>query len=85
MFSVAVDSISTEFRLVGENRFVRYGCFLLKNYFPLHDELCAEEGRFMKQYATGTPEEREEAAAVLYRSMEYSSMEGEIRSLTVSA
>ena len=26
-----------------------------------------------------------EAAAVLYRSMEYSSMEGEIRSLTVSA
>ena len=27
----------------------------------------------------------EEAAAVLYRSMEYSSMEGEIRSRTVSA
>ena len=64
-YSVAVDTISREFRLVGENRLVRYGCFLLKNYFPLHDELCAEEGRLMKQYVTGTPEEREGAAATL--------------------
>ena len=47
--SVAVDAISAEFRLVGEMRLVRCGCFLLKNYFPLHDEACAEEGRLMKQ------------------------------------
>ncbi len=64
-YSVAVDTISKEFRLVGERRFVEYGCFLLKNYFPLHDELCYEEGRLMKQYVTGTPEEREEAANTL--------------------
>ena len=62
---IAVDTISEEFRLVGEPRLVRYGCFLLKNYFPLHDELCAEEGRLMRQYVIGTSEEREEAAAML--------------------
>ena len=60
-YSVAVDTISAEFRLVGEARFIRYGDFLLKNYFPLHDELCYEEGRLMKQYVTGTGEERAEA------------------------
>lgn len=64
-YSVAVDTISKEFRLVGENRFVRYGCFLLKEYFPLHDELCYEEGRLMKQAATGTDAEKEEAVRLL--------------------
>ena len=64
-YSVAVDTISTEFRLVGESRFIRYASFLLKYFFPLHDELCAEEGRLMKQYACGTPAEKEEALAVL--------------------
>ena len=64
-YSVAVDTISPEFRLVGENRLVRYGCFLLKQYFPLHDALCQEEGRLMKQYATGTEPEKEEAKKLL--------------------
>ena len=64
-YSVAVDTISAEFRLVGEGRFVRYGCFLLKNWFPLHDDLCYEEGRLMKQYVSGTPEERAEALATM--------------------
>ena len=64
-YSVAVDTISEGFRLVGESRFVRYGCFLLKEYFPLHDELCYEEGRLMKQAATGTNEEQEEAVRLL--------------------
>lgn len=64
-YSVAVDTISDEFRLIGENRFVRYGCFLLENFFPLHDELCFEEGRLMKQYAVGTQAEKEEALKVL--------------------
>ncbi|MBQ7541840.1 MAG: hypothetical protein IJT44_06065 [Clostridia bacterium] len=64
-YSVAVDTISKEFRLVGESRFVRYACFLLKEYFPLHDELCYEEGRLMKQAAVGTAEEREEAVRML--------------------
>lgn len=52
-YSVAVDSISTELRLVGEIRFVRYGCFLMREFFPLHDELTFEEGRLMKAYACG--------------------------------
>ncbi len=53
LYSVAVDSISAELRLVGETRFVRYGCFLLREFFPLHDELTFEEGRLMKDYACG--------------------------------
>ncbi len=53
MYSVAVDSISKEHRLVGETRFIRYGDFLLREFFPLHDELVFEEGRLMKDYACG--------------------------------
>lgn len=65
-FSVAVDGISApEFRLVGASRLIRYGCFLLKHFFPRHDELCWEEGRLMKEYVTGTPEERTAAAETL--------------------
>ena len=60
-YSVAVDSISTELRLVGETRFVRYGCFLLREFFPLHDELVFEEGRLMKDYVCGD----ENAAEIL--------------------
>lgn len=63
--SVAVDTISAEFRLVGELRLVRYGCFLLKNYFPLHDALCFEEGRMLRQYAVGTEDEKQEALTLL--------------------
>ena len=64
-YSIAVDTISEEFRLVGDYRLGRYACFLLKEYFPLHDELCIEEGRLMKQYATGTPDEKADALRVL--------------------
>ena len=53
MYSVAVDTISTEHRLVGETRFIRYGDFLLREFFPLHDELVFEEGRAMKDYVCG--------------------------------
>ena len=53
MYSVAVDSISKEHRLVGETRFIRYGDFLLREFFPLHDELVFEEGRLMKDYVCG--------------------------------
>lgn len=61
LYSVAVDTISEEFRIVGDMRLVRYACFLLKNYFPYHDETCFEEGRLMEQYTVGTPEEKAEA------------------------
>jgi hypothetical protein len=66
-YSVAVDTISPEFRLVGEGRLIRYTAFLLQYYFPLHDELCFEEGRLMKQYATGTKADKDEALEALGR------------------
>lgn len=52
-YSIAIDGISKEFRLVGDFRLARYATFLLKEYFPLHDDLCYEEGRAMKDYACG--------------------------------
>ena len=64
-YSVAIDTLSKEFRMVGKPRLVRYATFLYKYYFPLHNELCREEGRLMKVCAVGTPEEKAEAAALL--------------------
>ncbi len=52
-YSVAVDTISKEYRLVGDLRLVKYTRFLLDEFTPLHDELCCEDGRLMKAYATG--------------------------------
>jgi predicted metal-dependent phosphoesterase TrpH len=40
-------------RLYGRHRYVSFVLFLLEEYFPLHDELCFEEGRLMKEYACG--------------------------------
>ena len=58
-YSVAIDGISKEFRLVGDLRLSRYACFLLKEFFPLHDDLCREEGRAMKDYVCGVDGARE--------------------------
>ncbi len=52
-YSVAVDTISAEYRLVGDFRLIKYGSFLMENYFPLHDLACRAEGYYMKQYACG--------------------------------
>lgn len=61
-YSVAVDGISKEYRLVGDLRLTKYACFLMNYYFPLHDDLCHEEGRLMKDYYTKSDDD---AAAVL--------------------
>ena len=63
-YSVAVDSISDEYRLVGDFRLVKYGSFLLENYFPLHDLACKAEGYYMKRYATGDESARAVLAAM---------------------
>jgi len=60
--SVALDTISAEFRLVGDFRLVKYACFLMNEYFPLHQESCYEQGRAMKEYYCG---DREEGRAIL--------------------
>lgn len=52
-YSVAIDGISEELRLVGDLRLSRYAFFLLEEFFPLHDDLCREEGRAMKDYVCG--------------------------------
>ena len=54
-YSVAVDTISAEYRLVGDFRFVKYGNFLLDNYFPIHDLACEAEGYYMNRYVAGDP------------------------------
>jgi hypothetical protein len=60
-YSVAVDTISDEYRLVGDYRLVKYVSFLLENYFPLHDLACRAEGYYMNLYSQGD----ERAASVL--------------------
>ncbi len=52
-YSIAVDTISDEYRLVGDFRLIKYGSFLMENYFPLHDLACRAEGYYMKQYLNG--------------------------------
>ena len=52
-YSVAVDTISAEYRLVGDFRLVKYGSFLMENYFPLHDMACNAEGYYLNRYLAG--------------------------------
>ncbi len=63
-YSVAVDTISTEYRIVGDFRLTRYATFLYENFFPLHDELCYEEGLLMKRYVTGEEDAEAQLKAI---------------------
>lgn len=60
-YSVAVDTISKEYRLVGEYRLQKYATFLMEYYFPLHDQQTLIDGELMYQYSVGdaTKEELE--------------------------
>ncbi|MBN2451178.1 MAG: PHP domain-containing protein [Lentisphaeria bacterium] len=54
---VAVEAVPGEFpRLYGPFRLVKFGYFLLRTVLPLHDEICAEEGRWMLAYLAGETE-----------------------------
>lgn len=55
-YSVAVDTISPEYRIVGDFRFAKYASFLMENWYPLHDRLCASQGTFMREYVIGNPD-----------------------------
>ena len=51
---VAVEAVPGEFpRIYGPFRLVRFAHFLMRDVFPLHDELCVEEGRLMRCHAAG--------------------------------
>ncbi len=52
-YSVAVDTISTEYRLVGEHRFQKYACYLMENFYPIHDRAAYADGLFMRDYYLG--------------------------------
>ena len=58
-YSVAVDTLSKEYRLVGEYRLQKYGAFLMERYFPLHDQACVIDGELMYQYAVGNASKEE--------------------------
>lgn len=58
-YSVAVDTISPEYRLVGERRLQKYASFLMENYFPVHDRQAAMDGELMFQYAVGSASAQE--------------------------
>lgn len=62
--SVAVEAIAGELpRAFGPFRLVKYAQYLLREVFPLRDELCAEEGRLMLAHAAGD----QDAAGMLER------------------
>ena len=52
-YSVAIDTISAEYRIVGDFRLMKYASFLMENYFPLHDLACKAEGYYMNRCVAG--------------------------------
>lgn len=58
-YSVAVDTISREYRLVGEFRLQKYACFLMENFYPRHDAQAALDGELVYQYLQGNATEEE--------------------------
>ena len=53
---MAVDTISPEYRLVGDFRLAKYASFLMEYWYPIHDRLCAAEGTYMREYVLGNPD-----------------------------
>ena len=54
LYSVAMEHISHDRpRPVGPRRLVQFALFCEREIFPMHDELCLEEGRLMQSYAAG--------------------------------
>lgn len=54
LYSVAVEALPGETaRAHGPFRLVRYAQFLMREIFPIHDQLCVEEGRLMLAYLAG--------------------------------
>ena len=55
-YSVAVDALpGADARAHGPFRLVKYAHFLLREIFPLHDDLCVEEGQCMHRHLCGDP------------------------------
>lgn len=51
---VAIENIAQDkYQCHGDYSLVSYARFLVNNYFPIHDDLCFEEGRAMHDYING--------------------------------
>jgi len=58
-YSIAVDTISKEYRLVGEYRFQKYATFLMESYFPVLEKIAVNEGSLMFDYVNGDASKEE--------------------------
>ncbi len=60
LYSVAVTAVPGQPGVAaqahGPFRLVKYALFLMREVFPLHDDLCREEGRLMLAHVAGDPE-----------------------------
>ena len=71
-YSVAVESIHHEtVRVYGDWSLVAYTHFLLRNYFPVHDELCFASGLFTEAYIHGDEGAKEMIEKTENRILEY--------------
>jgi len=65
MASVAVEAVPGEFpRVVGPFRLVRYVYFLLREFYPVHDARCAEEGALLLAHLAGDAQAKARLAAL---------------------
>lgn len=62
--AVMNDCGSEDVQIYASYRMVSYAFFLYYNYFPLHNELCYEEGRLMRRYLGNDPEAKERLMAI---------------------
>lgn len=54
LYSVGIEAPEGEaVRPVGPFRLVKYALYLIREVFPLHDELCFDEGKLMIRYISG--------------------------------
>lgn len=59
-YSVATETLPNEQpHEYGTLRLVSYTQFLMKNYFPIHDELCSASGMFIERYLQGDDSAKE--------------------------
>ena len=72
LHSAAVGTAGDEcYRVDGPYRIVKYALFLLRYYFPRHDELCYEEGRLMKDYVCGNQEAKAQLSQLSGRTKKF--------------
>lgn len=71
-YSVAVEELRNEKpHVYGTLRLTMYTQFLMKNYFPIHDELCSASGLFIEEYIRGDESCKEQVIKTEERISEF--------------